>query len=313
MINFNHFRIFFYVAKNMNFTMAASELFITQPAVTNQLKTLEDTLEFKLFGKRGNKIFLTEEGKLLLPYAKRLIEIEKEIEIAVADINNSYKGTIRFGTTATFVQPFMAPLVRKFNKKYPNIGIQISEGSSFSIIQRLVNFENDVGLIAKAEDHPEIQFIHVITEEVTLVTGPDHPFAKRDGIVFQELDREPIILKDKGSGTRKLVTDLYTKYHCEPNILLETSNTEFMKRLVATGEGISFLVKSAVIDEVHKGKLHIVPINDEKIELDVYFAYSKNHFLSPLVSAFFESIIEMFDEGGLSTNLIPSWRDNFPK
>jgi DNA-binding transcriptional LysR family regulator len=313
MINFNHFRIFFYVAKNMNFTMAASELFITQPAVTNQLKTLEDTLEFKLFGKRGNKIFLTEEGKLLLPYAKRLIELEKEIEIAVADINNSYKGTIRFGTTATFVQPFMAPLVRKFNKKYPNIGIQISEGSSFSIIQRLVNFENDVGLIAKAEDHPEVQFIHVITEEVTLVTGPDHPFAKRDGIVFQELDREPIILKDKGSGTRKLVTDLYTKYDCEPNILLETSNTEFMKRLVATGEGISFLVKSAVIDEAHKGELHIVPINDEKIELDVYFAYSKNHFLSPLVSAFFESIIEMFDEGGLSANLIPSWRDNFPK
>lgn len=313
MINFNHFRIFFYVAKNMNFTMAASELFITQPAVTNQLKTLEDTLEFKLFGKRGNKIFLTEEGKLLFPYAKQLIELEKEIEIAVADINNSYRGTLRFGTTATFVQPFMSPLVKKFNKKYPNIGIQISEGSSFSIIQSLVNFENDVGLIAKTEDHPEVQFIHVITEEVTLVAGPNHPFSKRDGISFQQLCREPIILKDKGSGTRKLVTDLYTKYDCEPNILLETSNTEFMKRLVATGEGISFLVKSAIMDEVHKGELHIVPIHGEKIELNVYFAYSKNHFLSPLVSAFFESIMEMFDEGGLSANLIPSWRDNFPK
>ena len=297
----------------MSFTLAANELFITQPAVTNQIKILEDILNFKLFNKSANKIYLTEEGKLLFPYAKRLIELEKEIEIAVEDINKLYRGILRFGTTTTFVPPFMSSLVKNFNDKYPNIKIQVSEGSSLSIIDRLVNFENDVGLIAKIEEHPEVHFIHIIAEEVPLIVGPDHPFARKEAIAFKELIKEPIIIKDKGSGTRKLVSELFSKYNCEPNVLLETSNTEFMKYLVRRGEGISFLVKSAVMDEVKEGKLHIVPITNEEIELDVYFAYSKNHFLLPVLSAFFESIIDMFDEGGLSANLIPSWRDNFPK
>jgi DNA-binding transcriptional LysR family regulator len=312
MINFNQFRIFFYVAKNMSFTLAASELFITQPAVTNQVKTLEDVLNFKLFKKRANKIYLTEEGKLIYPYAKRIVELEKEIEIAVKDINKLYRGILRFGTTTTFVPLFMSSVVKNFNEKYPNIKIQISEGSSLSIIHRLVNFENDVGLIAKVEDHPEINFIHIITEEVPLIVGPDHPFAKKDSISFQEMSKEPIIIKDKGSGTRKLVIELFTKHNCTPNILLETSNTEFMKQLVHRREGISFLVKSAIIDEVKKGKLHIVPIVNEKIELDVYFAYFKNHSLSLVLSAFFESTKTMIDEGGLIASPVPSWRDNFP-
>jgi DNA-binding transcriptional LysR family regulator len=127
------------------------------------------------------------------------------------------------------------------------------------------------------------------------------------------LINEPIILKDKGTGTRKLVSELFTKYNYKPNILLETSNTEFMKQLVSRGEGISFLVKSAVMDEVKAGKLHIVPITNEKIILDVYLAYSKNYFYSPVLSAFFESIIAMFNERGLFTTLAPSWRNNLPK
>ena len=293
--------------------MAANELYITQPAVTNQVKILEDILNLKLFNKRSNKIYLTEEGKLLFPYAKRLVELEKEIEIAVEDINKLYRGSLRFGSTTTFVRTFMSSLVKNFGKKYPNIKIQISEGSSLSIIDRIVNFENDVGLLAKVEDHPEVKFIHIISEEVPMIVGPNHPFAKKKAITFNELIKEPIIVRDKGTGTRKLVSELFTKHNCEPNILLETSNTEFMKQLVCEGEGISFLVKSAVMDEVKEGKLHIVPIMNDKMVLDVYLAYSKNHFPTPVLSAFFESIVDMFNERGSFTDLIPSWRNNLPK
>jgi len=133
-------------------------------------------------------------------------------------------------------------------------------------------------------------------EEVLLILFPEHRFAQKNAISFQELKDEPIIMKEIGSGTRRLVNELFSLNDCIPNILMETSNTEFIKQLVQRGEGVSFLVKEAVALELREKKLASVPLEGSKIVLDVSIAYLKNQHLSRSAQAFLDILEKLAPE-----------------
>jgi len=158
MLNFNQLRVFYYAAKNLNFTAAANDLFITQPAVTAQIKSFESFCNLKLFKKRGRRIYLTDEGKSLFEYAAKVFKYEKEIENAIDDMRELKRGMLSLGTTKAYARYFMPLMITSFRKNYPNIKIQLNEGSSLDMIYSLVDFKIDVAVIAKAEDNPEVNF-----------------------------------------------------------------------------------------------------------------------------------------------------------
>jgi DNA-binding transcriptional LysR family regulator len=286
MLNFNQLRIFYYAAKNRNFTVAANDLFITQPAVTAQVKALEEYSNLKLFKKRGRNIYLTTEGQTLYEYAKKIFEYEREIENAIEEMRELKRGILRLGTTKTYARYFMPSLISSFHKAYPSIKIHLDEGSSLDMINSLVAFKNEVAVIAKAEDNPEVTFIPFSQEELVIIMSVDHPLSLKKEIIFEELASEPIIMKETGSGTRKLVNELFMKNGFIPDVLMETSNNEFIKQLVQRGEGVSFLVKACVALELQEEKLATVPLKDQNVYLDVSFAYLKNQPLSPPAKAF---------------------------
>ena len=150
--------------------------------------------------------------------------------------------------------------------------------------------ENEVVIIAKAEQNPDIAFIPFSREEVVLLLSPDHRLATETTVDFEQLAEEPIIMKDKGSGTRRLIDELFAQKNCTPNVLMETGDAEIIKLLVRHGEGISFLVREAVAIELKEGQLATVPIKEHNIFLDVSIAYLKNQPLSPPAQAFLESL-----------------------
>ena len=252
MLNFNQLRIFYHAAKRLNFTAAANELFITQPAVTAQMKSFEEFCNLKLFKKRGRKIYLTDEGKALFDYADKIFKYEKEIENVIDDMKELKRGVLRLGTTKTYARYFMPFLISSFREAYPHIKIHLDEGSSRDMIYSLVNIKNEVAVIAKVEDHPDVSFIPFSREEMVIIVSTEHPFVRKKAFTFQQLAQELFIMKETGSGTRKLVEDLFAQDNCVPNVLMETSNTEFIKQLVMRGEGVSFLVKEAVDAEIRK-------------------------------------------------------------
>jgi DNA-binding transcriptional LysR family regulator len=250
MLNFNQLRVFYYAAKNLNFTAAANDLFITQPAVTAQIKSFEAFCNLKLFKKRGRRVYLTGEGRSLFEYAERVFKYEKEIENVIDDMRELKRGILSLGTTKAYARYFMPLMITTFHKNYPNIKIQLNEGSSLDMIYSLLDLKIEVAVIAKAEDNPEIHFMPFSQEEMAVIVSLDHPFTKRKSIPFRDLAAERFIMKEKGSGTRKLVEALFRKEDCTPNTLMETSNTEFIKQLVQRGEGISLVVKEAVAAEL---------------------------------------------------------------
>ena len=293
MINFNQLRDFYQVAKNLNFTVAANKLYITQPAVSAQIKLFEDYCKLKLFKKKGRKIYLTDEGEALYSYARKIFEYEREIESAIEDMRELKRGILRLGTTKTYARYFMPFLISTFHDAYPNIKINLDEGSSLNMTNSLLDFGNELAIIAKVEENPDICFIPFSQEEMLVILPPDNHLTLKKTTSIKDLAREPIIMKEKGSGTRKLVSELFAKKALTPNILMETSNTEFIKQLVQRGDGISFLVKAAVATELREKKLATVSMEGQKIFLKVSIAYLKDQHLSPSAQAFLDILLKL--------------------
>jgi len=288
MINFNQLRVFYHAAKYQNYTVASKKLCVTQPAVTAQVKLFEDYCNLRLFKKKGRKIYLTDQGKTLYEYSKKVFEYEKEIDDVIEDMRELKLGILRLGTTKTYARYFMPYLISSFHGTYPQIKIRLDEGSSLDMIHSLLDLRNEIAIIARAEDNPDICFTPFSQEELVFLVAPGHRLAQKEPITFKELVEEPIIMKETGSGTRKLVSELFARHDCTPDVLMETSNAEFIKQLVQRGEGVSFLVREAVVPELREGKLLAVPIHGQKIFLDVSIAYLKGQHLSPPARAFLD-------------------------
>ena len=290
MINLNQLRAFYQAAKCQNVSTAAKQLFVSQPAVTAQIKLFEDYCGLKLFKKKGRYLYLTDEGKTLFKYARKIFEYERKIEDAVQQMKALNKGSLRLGSARTYARYFMPFLLTGFRDAYPHIKIHLDEGSSLEMINSLMDLKNEVVIIAKADDHPNIAFIPFSREELVLILPPGHHLANKGSIRFEQIAAEPIIMKDPGSGTRKLVDELFAKNNCTPNILMETGDAEIIKLLVQHGEGASFLVKEAVAVELQEKKLVTALLKKHSIFLDVSIAYLKNQPLSPPARAFLKSM-----------------------
>ncbi len=310
MINLHHFRVFYHVAKNLSFTLAARDLYITQPAVTKQVQALEEMWDLKLFSKKGVKTVLTEEGEVLFECAKKIFEYEKEIELVVQEIKSLERGTFRIASPKP-IDYIMNFLMEIYHKEYPKIRIQLSEGNSLTIMHRLLANEIEVAFMAKIQEHPDVQFIHFSHEEVSFVVNPDHPLAKKKDFTIKELSQEPIMLKAVGSGTRKLAVDLFKQYNLTPNILLETSNTNFIKEVVQRGEAGAFLADADISQLIQEGKLVKVPVHGQKMFLEIYITYLKDQPLSQPAKAFLE-LLGKLDLKKHFPYLVSSWPKDFP-
>lgn len=296
MLNLNQLRVFYYAAKNLSFTAAAGELYITQPAVTAQIKSFEEFCNLKLFKKRGRQIHLTDEGKSLYAYAAKIFKHEKEIEDVIDDMRELKRGILSLGTTKAYARYFMPLMITTFHKNYPNIKIQLNEGSSAEMIHSLLDFKIEVAVIARAENNPGVHFFPFGREEMVVIVSNDHHLSRKKEIGFKDLAAEPFIMREKGSGTRKLVEELFETARCTPDILMETSNTEFIKQLVQRGEGVSLVVKEAVAVELKEKKMASVPLQGPRVYLDVSIAYLKDQVLSPPARAFVDTLIGLKSE-----------------
>jgi DNA-binding transcriptional LysR family regulator len=296
MLNLNQLRAFYQTAKHLSFTAAAKALCITQPAVTAQVKLFEEYLDLKLFKKKGGKLFLTEEGNILYEYALKIFEHEKEMEAAVQEMKKLDRGILRLGTARTYARYFVPLLISRFREAHPGITIHLDEGSSSDMTRRLMDLKNEIAIVAKTEETPDVRFVPFSQEELVLIVTPDHYLAQKQAISLEELKEEPIIMKETGSGTRRMVEGLFVEHKLTPKILMETSDAEMIKLLVQHGEGISFLVREAVARELKEGRLATVPIGGTRVYLDISIAYLKNQPLSPPAKAFLNSLEDLGTE-----------------
>ena len=306
MINLNQLRAFYFVAKYSSFTIAAKKLFISQPAVTAQVKLFEKHHDLKLFNKHGKNLILTHPGKLLFKKAIQIFKFEDEVENTLAQIKKTNQGLLEIGCTKVYAKHIMPSIISVFHRAYPDIKITLAEGSSMSMINSLRDFKNEIIIVAQMEvNDSRLEFIPISQEEIVVVLPVNHPLIKKKELLFQDIVKQPVIMKRKGSGTRKKVLELYIKHNTKPNVFMESNNTEFITDLVERGDGISFLVKPATDKKVKDKKLVVRKLKNTQIFLDVSLGFSKEDPLSPAAKAFYDvvknSFIEETPQGGIGS------------
>jgi DNA-binding transcriptional LysR family regulator len=285
MINFSQLRAFFEAARTGSYSRAASSLFLTQPAISAQIKALEESFGFKLFRKLGRQMVLTEAGSELFQYARRIFELETEIEKMVSEIHKLERGVLKVPSIMT-----------RFHSAHPAVKIVLDEGSSLEMLKSVLELRNELGIMAKVEEFAKIEYIPFARERIVLFASTHHPFAKEGKIRFKDLNHQPIIMKERGSGTHATVTRCFARHGLTPNVLVETSNIDFIKDMVRKGEGVSFLVQQAVEEDAALGHVRIVEIEDEEMVLPVFIVVREGDKLSPAGRAFLEILMQIKEE-----------------
>jgi DNA-binding transcriptional LysR family regulator len=297
MLNLNHLRIFYYVAKHMSFTKGARALSISQPAVTNQVRTFQDSLNLRLFNTRRGQVTLTEEGRILYEQARRLFDVEAQIEEVIEDMNQLKVGVISVGTSKCYARELLPFLIAHFHESYPGITIRIDEGGALDIINRLLEQRNEIAIIAKIEENPKICFIPLCREDLLVILPPGHRLTAKATVSIEDLFDEPIIMREPGSGTRKLMSDLFEAGKFKPHCSIEAGSADLIKTLILQGKGVSIMSRPAALPQTEQGKLIAKPLEDSRVFLDVHVAYLKNHEISPPSAAFLKILENLAADG----------------
>lgn len=275
-MNLNQLKIFREVAKCNSFTLAAQKLFITQPAVSLQISSLENYFGIKLFDRVGKKIKLTHGGEILLRYTEQIFDITNRAERIVQGLRHGDAGVLEIGVPTIFCKNYIPEIIQKFHKKHPDVKICINSGPSQKIVDNVMNLKNEFGITSRIPYPKEIKFIPFLKEEVLLIFPANHKFSKFKRISFENLGESPLIMRDWGSGQHKLLLEEFKKKQVSPFIIMEIEDMETLIELVCRGIGISFIVKYAVKNQIESGKIKSISFPKKKIYLNFDIIYHKD-------------------------------------
>jgi len=263
-------RTFRTVAETLNFTRAAERLNLTQSAVSHQIKALEEDLGEPLFirAKRGCR--LSAAGKAALEYVDRILEVSDEMRERISGRSSSPVGRVRAAAaTQAFVHLF-AGLFESFMRAHP--GIELSFRTTVSTEQTVADILNgaaDVGFASLAIYSPTLQVNKLFDDELLLVVGQKHALASRSEATVEEIQRERLILFERGASIRRSTDQFFNQVGVSPDLALESNDTYFIKLMVGQGLGISLLPSWAVRDEVAEGKLSCLRISGHQLRRSV--------------------------------------------
>jgi DNA-binding transcriptional LysR family regulator len=289
-INLNQLRTFYLAAREKSITKAAEALHVTQPAVTMQIKAFENQLNVKLFRKYGKELLLTDVGKVLYGYAKRMFKIVDEMEYVLKSYGDLTQGSLTIGTTRSFARHLMPGLLSRFQESFPRVKVFLKVGSSQEIADSIAAFKYDLGIIGRLPHLNKLKIVPYTKEEFCVVVAPNHRFANESTVSLSELKNEPIIIRESGSGSRHAILSLLASHNVKPSVLVEAGSVEFIKEYIIKERGISFLYKPEIELEAKMGLLKPLDINEGRIwvQTDIVFARKAN--LSPPAQAFLRII-----------------------
>jgi DNA-binding transcriptional LysR family regulator len=269
-------RVFRIVAEERSFTRAAERLFLTQPAVTMQIKNLEEDLGLRLFDRTGQKIALTAAGRLLLGYARRIAGLCAEAEQKLAALKGETRGELALGASTTIAQYLLPRLAGDFLAAFPAIQLSILSGNTADVVAALIEGRIGLGLIEGPPGRSDVKCEPFVEDEIVLVVPPSHEWASASSIDAATLKQGRIILREHGSGTRQVVEDALRRVRLDTKklrIVLDLDSTESIKSAIAAGLGIGFVSRWALGKELTLGLLRSVPVKGLRIQREFQFVY----------------------------------------
>jgi DNA-binding transcriptional LysR family regulator len=281
-------QVFHAVAKHLSFTKAAEALFMTQPAVTFQIKQLEEHFNARLFERGHGQISLTEAGRVVFDYAERILGLSAELDARLKDMTGQVAGPLLIGASMTIAEYLLPQVLGEFNARYPGVVPRLLVVNSEAVQSQVAEHSLDIGFIEGDSLLPSLVTEIVCEDELLVVCAPSHPLAKLQSVTPSLLVQHAYISREPGSGTREVSDHYLQKIGLAPDALqpvMELGSPEALKGLVATGRGFAIMSRATVIKETHMGLLVAIPLAPRLVR-NLALVYSKQKFYSKLVSNF---------------------------
>ena len=284
-------KVFRTVAEKLNFTAAAEVLFISQPAVTLQIKTLEEELGVKLFDRAGGKVRLTEAGEILLDYAARIADLYNEAETALGSLIGEQRGKLSLGASTSIAQYVLPHLIGRFLVIHPKIEFSMISANTENIVKALDAKTITLGLVEGPIGRSDLKVERLIEDEIVVIASANHDWALDETakIELSQLNNTPLIMREHGSGTRHVVENALKKGGLklsELNIAMELDSTEAIKSVVEANLGIGFVSRWGLSRELELKTLKIIKIDHLEIKRQFQFVYPRTPRLEATAESF---------------------------
>lgn len=281
-------QVFHAVAKQLSFTKAAEVLFMTQPAVTFQIKQLEEHFDARLFDRGHGRIALTPAGEIVLEYAERILGLTAEMELRLAEMTSQIGGPLLVGASMTIAEFLLPRVLGEFKAKYPDVKPRMVVGNSETIETRVGEHTLDIGLIESPPHQPNLQSEVCCEDELQVVCSPRFPLARLVEVPAGVLTDHPHVSREPGSGTREF-TDAYLKDNgLVPealNTVMELGSPEALKGVCESGIGFAIVSRASVAKEQRLGTLVAIPLKP-RLYRTLTMVFPKARFRSRLVTTF---------------------------
>jgi DNA-binding transcriptional LysR family regulator len=269
-------KVFRVVADKLNFTQAADTLYLTQPAVTLQIKALEDELCVRLFNRSGARISLTPAGETLLRYAKQIQALSTEAEREIGLLGGEERGRLALGASTTIAQYLLPRLAGEFAAASPRVELSILGANTERIVAALADESIEIGLIEGPAGRSDFKTESFIDDELAVIVPPGHDWLVSTPVPAASLTDAPLILRERGSGTRRVVEDALKRTGIKLRslrVVMELDSTEAIKSAVEAGLGVGIVSYWALTKERQLGTLGIVQVQDLRMTRQFKFIY----------------------------------------
>lgn len=254
-LSFHQLEVFHTVARLLNFSRAAEELYISQPAVSKQVKELEKALGTQLFRREGRRVQLTDAGRVVYDYAAHAFVLTEELRRALAELQGPGRGYLRLAATCVPATYLVPRVLSAFQERYPEVHLSLEVADKATVIRQVLQHQVDAGVIDSAAIPGDVHWQPFDAVPIVLLASPDHPLGNQGTVKLADLGQETIIVELEGSSTREVVGQELDRLGVQPARTIEIGNVEAIKRAVAANLGLAFLPLNCVQAELDRGEL----------------------------------------------------------
>ena len=282
-------KVFLTVATERSFSRAGEKLLRTQPAISIAIQRLESDLKEKLIDRAGRELLLTDAGRVVLEYARRFQNLEGELENALRELKDNYAGRLSIGANESTTL-YLIQHISQYRRLFPKVKVQVRRSESSKIPSQLLDGELELGVISYDPGDDHLSTTVIYTDRLILIVSPKHRFASRGEVSISELDMETFIAHNVLSPYRETVIQEFQRNRVPLNMDVEMPTVETIRRLVQDNEGLAFLPRMCVEQELKQDLLREVRVRELNVERKIRLVYPARRALSHAAKAFLEVV-----------------------
>ena len=290
-MDFDQLESFLEVARHSSFSRAAEKRFRTQPAISSQIRALEEEVRARLFDRSGGKVALTVAGKAFQKYAEAALEARRNIITTLGEMDRVPRGEIVVGANEGTCLHILPEVFANFKKQYPDVSVSIKRADYSKVLESVIDNSVDFGVVSLPITDTRLTAVPIHKDELVLIAPPRHPLSKLKAATAADIAQYPLVMPKVGH-TRDALDELFHEHKLKPRYAMELDSSELLKRFVAADVGIGFIASSDVLEDVQAKVLCAIPLADIRLRRDLALVFRKDKALSRAALAFIDIAVK---------------------